>query len=433
MPSPKGKLDAALEGGYGAALSWHATAETRDKRIAGFDKLKQNLLEAVKKRPTETNAAYELRRLAVEQQADRFARLLTNTAELKAGWITDAAKNQYSGHSTMTGLPDSLLARDIAAIGTEKSKFAKVPDPEKSALIGRILMPVNEQVQADQKNLYEKWLTVWKERIDERKEASAESKTARKEMADHVQKMLISGLGIGWVDAFVEMTPSGSDFYTGVAGVRVADSAEILPILELLPKITDGWKVELNTGEESGTKLHRLDLKAKLPSSLKDAFGDSGLVIVGTGPQTLWISSGPDAEAKLKAALAAASGDGAETAVDPVSMKMQLRPVLKFLTAFFKDEDIEIVQSLNQSRMAASEDRSSRNNKDEADRRVSRDALKNFKWQDAAVEALAGGDDGFTLVIKKEDTALVGDINAETGVARAVGKIVAKFMSEVLK
>jgi hypothetical protein len=434
MPSPKTKLDALLKG-HDAAARWTASAATAEAREKGFATIKDNLLAAVEKRPSESKAAYDLRRMNVEQQADRLARLLTNSAELTASWTTDTKAKEFSGATRMVGMPGSLVAKDIAAIGTEASLFAKIPDAPAAVMTARILTPINEKYREEQTRLYQTWLTAWGESIDRKEGPTPDQKAARKQVAEHFVKTLIDGMSLGWIDAYVEMQPSSDELYTAIMGVRVHDSATVIPILETLPKVEAGWTSELNAFEEHGVQVHRLNLKAKLPSSLKQFFGETGDLLVGTGDHTVWIAGGPDAEARLKEAIAATAGPEAPApTADAVQLTMHMHHALKFFHALMQDDDIEIVRSLDQSRLLKNSKPTDRKtNRDESDRRVSRDALQNFKWQEKAIASLAAGDDSVNLRVYKEGEALLGALNVEEGVMRAIGSIIAKFTNEVLR
>jgi hypothetical protein len=434
MGSPKTMLDAVLAGND-AAARWVATPATAEAREKGFAKIKSELLAAVEKRPNETKAAYELRRMTVEQQGDRLARLLTNSAELTAAWKTDAKAKKFTGATRMVGMPDSLVAKDIASIGTEVSLFAKIPNSPEAVVTARILTPINEKYREEQTRLYQTWLTAWGESIDRKEGPTPDQKAARKQIAEHFVNTLIAGMSLGWIDAYLEMQPSNTEHYTALMGVRVQDSATILPILEALPNVESGWTTELNAFEEHGVQVHRLNLKAKLPSSLKQFFGETGDLLVGTGDRTVWIAGGPDAEAHLRAAIVATAGpDAPAPTADAVLLTMHMHPALKFLHALLEDDDIELVRSLDQSRLLKNSKPTDRKgNREEADRRVSRDALRNFKWQEKAIAALAAGNDSVDLRVYKEGEALLGSLNVEEGVMRAIGSVVAKFTTEVLR
>lgn len=433
MADPQPKLNSLLEGGLDASARWSATSEQADKREKGFAKLKQNLLEAIKKRPEESAAAYELRRLTVEQQSDRITKFLINSAELKLDWICDPETKRFEGTSRLIGLPESDVAQGIAKIGTEKSLFAKVKPTESAVLTSRILLPLSEKNRADQAKFYQTWLAAWKEGIDDRKETSAEEKQARKDMADRVVKVLTDGLALGWIDSCGEMVASDGGLFTGVMGIRVKDSKDVISVLEVLPQVQAGWKVEMNVGTEVGVSLHKLDLKEKLPKSLKEYFGESGLMMVGTGEGVMWVAAGPNAESAIKSAINTAAAEGGEEVPsDPLTITMKMHPVLKFLNAVMKDEDIEIVRSLNQHQLLQRR-ADNKPEREDSERRVQRGALQNFNWQDPAIEALAAGNDEVEITIRKKDETLLGSFKVREGMMRATGKIVAKFCSEVLQ
>jgi len=432
--SPVGKWEIFKKAGYEAGIRWVATEATRAEREKGFAKMLSEVTSNIKKRPDETAAQFELRKLTVEQNATRLTRMLSNTAELMAGWSTDAKAKKYGGSSTMTGLPGTDVEKNIQSMGTVPSKFATVTTPDNSAMSARVMLPLTEQYQKEQAQLYEVSLTSLKERIDGKEDISADEKTGRKELSTKLMQMASDSLKLGWLDVYAELVPSNS-LYNGVLGLRVQDSAIAKEIVELLPKAQKNWAVKLDVAEEAGAKIHMVDMKGKLPATLKTYFGDAGEGYIATGDQTVWLAAGPEGLDRLKAALKAASTEGKGES-PPVKVVMHVHPALKIGKSLTEDRDIEIFRTLKEGfflkgGQGGGEEKPGKKKPEE--RKVNRNALQNFKWHDTALKALEGGKDVVTLEVKKDGNALLGEMNAEEGVMTAVGKVIAKFTVEMLQ
>ncbi len=430
--SPTEKFDVFEKAGYEAGIRWVATEATKAQRDKGFDKMRTELLSAIKKRPDESAAQFELRRLAVEQNATRLTRMLSNTAELMAGWNTDVEKHKYYGSSTMTGLPGSNVEKNIMLIGTEPSAFAKVATPETAAMSARVMLPLAEIYQTEQAKMYAVSLTALKERIEKKEELSAGEKTARQSIAEKFVQIATDSLSLGWLDVYAELAPSQEKLYTGILGLRVKDSAVARSIVEQLPAAQKGWNTKLDVAEESGVKIHLIDMKGKLPATLKDHFGGSGEAYVATGDKTIWLAAGPDGLSRLKSAIQAANGSGGVAVNTPLKLMMHVHPALEIGKSLVEDKDIEVFRTLREGTLLKGKGEEGEPKKDE-DRRVNRNALKNFKWQDTALKALEGGQDVVTLEIMKDGSALKSQLNVEEGVMKAIGKVVAKFAVEMLQ
>ncbi|HVJ66426.1 MAG TPA: hypothetical protein VM510_00505 [Caulifigura sp.] len=433
--SPVTKWDLFKKAGYEAGLRWSALEATKAQRDKGFDKMLSELTSNLKKRPEETQAQFDLRKLTVEQNANRLSRMLSNSAELMAGWNTDAKARKYSGSSTMTGLPGTDVEKNIKAIGTVHSKFATVATPDNSAMSARVMLPLAEVYQTEQAKTYETSLTALKERIDKKEDVSADEKTARKQLSEKVVKLATDSLKLGWLDVYAELVPSQGSLYTGISAVRVQDSAVATEIVNLLPKAQAGWTVKTDVAEEAGAKIHLVDMKAKLPETFKTYFGTAGEAYVATGDQTVWVATGPEAMTRLKAALAAAGGKG-EAVNTPLKLVMHVHPALQIGKSLTEDRDIELFRTLKEGSLMkgpSQETSDKKGAKKDEERRVSRNALQNFKWHDTALKALEGGKDMVTLEITKKGDALTSEMNAEEGVMKAVGKVIAKFAVEMLQ
>ncbi len=433
--SPTGKFEVFQKAGYEAGLRWSALEATKAQREKGFARMLSEVMSNVKKRPEETAAQFEMRKLTVEQNATRLTRMLSNTSELMAGWSTDVKAKKYGGSSTMTGLPGSDVEKNIKAIGTVPSKFAMVTTPDNSAMSARVMLPLAEVYQAEQAQTYTASLNSLKERIDGKEDISAEEKTARKKLAEHVIQIATDSLKLGWLDVYAELVPSQGSLYTGVVGVRVQDSSLAKSIVELLPDAQKGWTVKTDTAEESGAKIHVVDMRAKLPITLKTYFGEAGEAVVATGEQTVWIAVGPEGMARLKAALQASTGtgDGVNT---PLKVAMHVQPALEIGKSLTEDRDIELFRTLKEGSLfkgPAQETGEKKDGKKDEERRVNRNALKNFKWHETALKALAGGNDVVTIEITRKEDALLGELKCEEGVMRAIGKVIAKFAVEMLQ
>ena len=336
----------------------------------------------------------------------------------------------------MVGLPGSIVEQNIAKMGSEPSKFAKVPTPENAAMMARVMLPLAEIYQAEQAKMYAASLKTLQERIDGKADISAEEKKARKDLSALIIKIATDSLALGWLDVYADLTPSQGSLFTGVTAVRVQDSSIAKQIVELLPEAQKGWTIKTDVAEESGVKIHLIDMKAKLPSTLKTHFGDAGEAYVATGEQTVWLAAGPDALTRLKAAIQASlAPNGVAADNKPLQVMMHLHPALQIGKSLTEDRDIEIFRTLGEGTMLKGNKAAApaKDGKPEEERRVNRNALQNFKWQEAALKALEGGADLITLEVTKDGTALRSELKAEEGVMRAVGKIVAKFTVEMLQ
>jgi hypothetical protein len=108
-----------------------------------------------------------------------------------------------------------------------------------------------------------------------------------------------------------------------VAGGYVADGAAVEKVLKDLVDVAKDTpnfpQVEFNAGAHGDVKLHRLSMPVP-DREAQNVFGETLDVVVGTGPQSMVVAAGKDAEATLKKVLDDSAAAG-EKAVLPCSSK----------------------------------------------------------------------------------------------------------------
>ena len=76
--------------------------------------------KALKKNTTESQEAFDLRKLIVEQQVDNFGQLFAETASIEMGWTTNSAEKLGHGISHWTALPNTDFAKWVEKLKTQK-------------------------------------------------------------------------------------------------------------------------------------------------------------------------------------------------------------------------------------------------------------------------------------------------------------------------
>jgi hypothetical protein len=383
-------------------------AASRDLRRKKFDAIRTELMAAIKKKPDETKAAYALRRTIVKHQMDEAERLLADVDRLTAGIKLATNAESASFATDLKAISGSDLSKTIQEFGKTPSVFANVKRNEDAVLSLRVTHPIDAMRKKNFTELWAKILPNSLERI-EKTELSADEKTGAKQLAEHILSMLALGSDAGVVDAFVEVTPANGK-HTMVTGLKVPEGADLVKMLELLPKANTQQKLEKSVAKVGETDIHKLTLSNKYQAEFNDFFGNDGIVFIGTSPSGLWTAiGGADAQDKLKAAIEqAAEETEADSNAPSIDVIAHLRPWID-------------LQNKLEARLPVPKSKKAKSRRQEA-----RDLRRR------ALDAMTPADDVIKFRIVRVEDRLEGITEYGTGVTRLVGKLLAKFTKEQL-
>lgn len=404
-----------------------------------FSKYKENMLAGATKRPDESRDVYALRRQGLENRLEFFERVFVQSSTIMAGWSTDLdSESKADGHAEVTLLPvaETHLSQFVAAVGETPSHFAAVPAADDPVLNFRVMLPLMEGSKKRLSSTYELARPVIHQQIDEDEEVKAEEKGPRKQIADILLDMVTAGLQLPAVDGFAQITKDG-DLHTFVAGVRSADGTEVEKVIELVPQARAGWKAETNIETVGEVAIHRVTLKEGYPKALVDFFGDGGEIYVGASKEAVWLAAGANSLEALKTAIGQRESGAATAEATPSFLAIQLhaQPLLKVAHQAAEEEDFSLLQFIQISGLAdRAESEAPPKSEAEEERRSTRDALKDFEWQETAIRALQGEgmSDRVEIDFRRKESELYGTLDVHNGVLRAIGKLIAKFAKENL-
>jgi hypothetical protein len=99
--------------------------------------------------------------------------------------------------------------------------------------------------------------------------------------------------------------------------------------------------IQFNKGKHSGVTLHAgaVTLPQDAPPELVRVLGSPVAFALGTADNAVYLSVGPDAEAKLKAAIDKVAAKSTPVAGNPFDMRVQLVPILQYIQTI-KEEPI---------------------------------------------------------------------------------------------
>lgn len=421
-----------------AALSQNTETEAK-VRTAAIKKLKDNRISALKKKTDETQEAFDLRKLMVEQQMDSMAELFTETQLMEAGWTTSEEQKQGLGQARLTAMPNTVFAKWVAMVADEKSRFASLVPAEKSVFSARALLPLSDTTIVNLSRIYELAPTVIKQLIEKDDNLTPEQKAARTAVADVGLTALNKSLEARAIDLYLDIAPSEGTHHSFVLGTRSIDNrARMEAIVDQLGKIAEGWSSKTNLESVGETIFHSFTV-AKPPKTLLDFYGGDGTVYVAAGPEFVGFATGVGSLDVLKKVAAAASEGPGKPLEAFVDVRFHARETLETTHAFMEEKDFDLLHLMqkNGPKQDAVETKAGDKEKTKkapgsgsATDKLS--ALQNFDWQQTAIDSMQGTDDLVTIQLKLVNGAIDAEMKMSEGVLTGLGAVIAKFAKENL-
>ena len=439
MPHPETLHKPLAEKDYMGFLYMANPATGIERRQASFDAYRKTADESFKKLSTESREQYEFRKALRDENMAIFKQWISEIAHGEFGAQIDQSTGTFPTTLTIAALPKTPLARDLKTLREHGSQFASVSPSENNILTARINMPLNAERIPGFKKIYELARPVVKERLAKSSKTTAEEKAALNEIASILLDVLTENLDSQkTLDAILDVRPINGK-HTILMAVSASGQAQINELIQKIPAAQAGWNVTMNAEKVGETDLHKLTFGEHPPKSLTDFYGDSNTAWLGVSSKNVWLAGGEGALDLLKTEIAkveaATPGPGDGTLV---VAEMNVLPVIQSFDAMRNDPELEILRQINikgvrQERMKESNGAAAGKENQKPGQRATGN-LANFVWIPTAIANLQGQPDRMVLSLKlDENDNLVGGSNAQVGVLKAIGALLAKFADENLQ
>ncbi|MEZ6063354.1 MAG: hypothetical protein R3C19_23660 [Planctomycetaceae bacterium] len=404
IPDVKYLLD--TKASVGAQLiNSEATPEAQKKRHDAFAELRANSMDAVQKRPTETESEYELRRSALAHQLNELERLMVEAERVQA-WIKLEREGGYAALQFIaTAIPETSLAKAVAGFNAQPDAFASVQKLPESALSVRINHPIDEMRQTHVKEFLDLLNTDIHSRVEASEKLSRPQKDATLSLFTGIADLVRAGVATGYINAFLESKPDGNGQFISVGAVSLPDAKKLVEILPQLSTAHDGNTVELDIDKVGEIAIHRVALAEGYVELLDKLFGAKQELFIGTAENHVWMASGTGALELLKSTI---EGLG-EPAENPKALHA----------------DIHLFPWVSRLKEIADKEPEPENPEE---RQQWRDNLLRLKQ---AVDAMPENDE-WTFDMSVADNTVSGSMTFSTGILRFVGKQISEFSKENL-
>ncbi|MBC8289102.1 MAG: hypothetical protein H8E37_02195 [Planctomycetes bacterium] len=299
-------VDPLIKAGYDVGAIVKNTAVGMAARKQVMNGFRKQVEATLKKRDSESEKEFELRKVALGQQIDELERIFVESDQLMLGWTTDVEKREGRLHLELNALPDTDLEKSITALAAKPSLFAAMDRGKDTIFFGRINHALDKMRQDNIQELLKLLQAQAEAKLNESTQINHDDKDALREAAALYFDMLSAGTKMGVIDGFVNAElVEGKRVVTG--GIRVADTADALQVLQALDK-TEA-KIVMNAVKlENGLDLHRVTFGETYGDDLRDLLGVTEFLVGFPSKDVILYAGGGKAEERIEAAVKALNG-----------------------------------------------------------------------------------------------------------------------------
>lgn len=382
-------------------------------RAADFQKVKDELNAGIKQAADELPEAFAVQKAFLDHNLGELSRFISESSELTLGWTTDAPKKEARLDLELEAIPGSDLDVSAKLLGQAPGMFSGVPRGKDAILSGRIHFPLDGFRNSNFLGAMPLFRASEEAKIATSKEYTDEQKAARKQAWKVWFDMLTDGVNEGVIDGLIEVSQANGEKANLVFALKAKDGNAVKGILEQLPKMNDGYKVQLDVEKLGDYAIHTL----AIPDTNEDMellFGKGVPVYVATGPKAWWVAIGPKSLDSLKKAIADSAQPNAAL-------------VNNFLTLFYSVGPWLELVDVRRARMDAKP----------SDVKLSDADLKDKKERAAhrklAMDVLKEGKDTIETKLDAKDGRVTGSTRFDEGLLKFIGSEIADFSNKTLK
>ncbi len=272
----------------------------------------------------------ELTRSTGEQSMAQLEEMMSSTEQVILGWAVDQAGKKTHLDMGVQFVEGSKMELQTKLQSNLQTSFG-VFQTAQSAISARLSQKMSEEdVQQALPMLKSSFESILKKIAEDINEA--QPRQAVTKLVQLIQSSLEATLKEGVIDGGAMVQLDGG--LQVMTGARVADGQalakavkEIAPILSSLPQPP---KIQFDASETAGVVFHTgsFRLPSNADEKVREVFGDEVKFVIGTAPKAVYLSLGPECEAKLKSALTQSSSSLSE--VTPLEFRADLGPILRF-------------------------------------------------------------------------------------------------------
>jgi len=339
---------------YNVGLRANVQALSPEQRELVISQLREGFETGMAQQPAES--AEQIREVA-ERSLDQLESLINESNVIQAGFAIEPANKRLKFEFAATAVTGSELAEIYDGSKVIPSKFASVISPEAVAFFHAASSISPKGIEQSKASLKEAVAST----RGTLELAENLSETDRKELLVFLDRLIEIGaatLDEGKSDVG-GMIRIDDEQLNAVAGFFVSDGSKVAQLAkDLAAKLRESGQAEqlkflFDADNYKGVVLHYVETDVpESETQVRQIFGPTIRLIIGTGPDAVYLAAGKEGESFLKGLIDSASGDqGGERPL--VQAELRLLPILEFAQGLYANDAvesmIEILSSNDQS------------------------------------------------------------------------------------
>ena len=299
-----------------------------------------------------TDQQRELQRQLAEAQQKQIVMMIQELDSLTVGWAVDSEKQNTYLDVVTRFLPDSTLAKQLAANSKPTTNLAGFYQPSAAmtmTLVNKGDPELMKENIAQFKAAIDGAREQVNQKIDENSAVSDEQRQAMKDAASNLFDVVEATVKSGQIDggAALQLSP---DSMTLVAGMIVQQPEKIEAALKKLEAAAGDDPqfpgIQWNAASHAGVHFDTIRLPVPADQEpLRKMLGEETELAIGIGPNAVYVALGRDWETAINQALDASAAEP-DKAVPLAEFSMSLGQIMQTAAALGKEEDRAKTQML---------------------------------------------------------------------------------------
>ncbi|MDY0167506.1 MAG: hypothetical protein RBS80_13245 [Thermoguttaceae bacterium] len=344
VPDDPTKLLGPLAGKYDLGLMAHVANLPEGVRQMIVAQIGMGAAMGMQQTPDESDEQYAFRRAMTERSIQQLTTMMEELDRFLLGISIDAEAGAGTLEVAVSAKQETKLAEQFALLKETKTNFAGFDQPE-AAISAMWSSKLTEEDVEQLKTLLDGVQSAAAEELT-KQNLSEDDMTAAKKLMVELFEVLEDNIDAKVADGGM-VAKLGADQLAMVAGMYVADGPKIEGLIKEFidqlvkeqPEAKDHLKLDAETHQ--GVNLHVLsvptDEMEEGAEPMRKLVGDQLDLIVGVGPNSLYLAAGRDAASELKQVIDASEA-APDKPISPAKMSIALEPIVK-LVADVADDD----------------------------------------------------------------------------------------------
>jgi len=345
VPKDPAKLLDGLAEQYDLAVRFYAANVPEKHRQQLIEKIKEGAEEKAGRRPHESEEQFALRKRIQDEMLHSVLTVIDDVEQITLGFSLDHKEQNASVELTFVARKGSESAAAIAKLKRNRSRFAGFMVPE-AALSANWSGQMPERKVAVLDAMVDAMRAEAMRGIERQEKPEAERELAKEVVGtvlDAIEQTAETGRADGGLAVLLD--PEAA---TILAGGRLAKAPSLERVARKLVEAAKaehpevGQWVHFDAEQYKSVEFHTVSIP--IPPEAKDReqvvalIGEKLEIVVGLGPEAVYVAAGRDPLKRLKQAIGA-SAELANQVTDPVRCSLDLGTLSKFVAAVGKPRD----------------------------------------------------------------------------------------------